>query len=163
MFIKKYNVALRKQNKQVFWEQADEKYAVYNLDTIRTQKDSSAFIELKDGTKLQIEEDSLIIIDYTDDSVTVDVAHGSLSAKKNKKDTSDSQLKIKSAEQTISLNDGELQIQKKLGQKKIEIAVNRGNVQLSSADGQEKGNQGKSTRTGSIFSLNGMLLFINSN
>ena len=63
MFIKKYNVALRKQNKQVFWEQADEKYAVYNLDTIRTQKDSSAFIELKDGTKLQIEEDSLIIID----------------------------------------------------------------------------------------------------
>ncbi len=139
--VMKKNIALRKQNAQVFWEDVSEQFPLYSLDTIRTGKDSAAFISLKDGTELDVEENTLVVINVSRQGGTINIGAGKLRARRSLKKALGSKigkLAIESGEQRITLGDGDLQIDKSSKDAKLNVSVSRGEVELRTALGDVK-------------------------
>ena len=76
----KKEVAQRKYQSQVIWEDLDRDAPVYNNDTIRTADLSEAVISLADGTKINMDENSLILLEMSGKGINIDFSSGSISA-----------------------------------------------------------------------------------
>ena len=63
----KHRTAQRKFNDRVVWERIKQSADVYNEDTIRTAAMAEAVLTLKDGTVVNLSENSMIQIHYTED------------------------------------------------------------------------------------------------
>ncbi len=161
VLIVKKNIALRKQNKQVFWESVENIYPLYSLDTIRTGESSSALIKLKDGTQLDLAENTLIIIDFSskEKGGKVNVGQGSLRARRTELFKPDAnrdgaivagavssqrdgalvpQLKIETGGQTITVGNADVLLEKKKNQKTVNLTVNQGELTVASPSGPAK-------------------------
>ena len=162
VLIIKRNVTQRKQNKEVFWENVKDSYPLYNRDTIRTGNNSSALIKLKDGTQLDLEENTLIVVDFLPNAAgsSIDVGQGSLRARRalpsdGKEGTAGvagvaagqasgaqagvvSTLQIRASGQTINVGNADIHLQQKQGQKSVNLTVNRGKLKIASASGGTK-------------------------
>lgn len=137
--IQKIRVAERKSGDEVIWEEVNNKSPVYNGDSIRTAKNSLAQLKLDDGTDLDLEQDSLIVLSMDEDGMNVNFAHGSLSAKRSETSgaggTEGSKLKIKSGDKVVKIDKSDVSIAG--GEdKKFTAMVTKGTAEITA--GKEK-------------------------
>jgi hypothetical protein len=87
----KKKVAERKYTQQVIWEKVENNTPVYNFDSIRTEAGSLAVINLNDGTAIELEEETMVVLQQSQEGLDIDFEQGAISAS-----TSNSNLNIKS-------------------------------------------------------------------
>jgi len=74
----RYRVAQRRYASRVVWEDVEQKENVYNQDSIRTDDRSEATVTLGDGTKIELDPQSMIVLHISDKENSVEVAQGSV-------------------------------------------------------------------------------------
>src|SRR4051812_22913726 len=72
------NNVKRQLGNDVMWNSIERKETVYNKDSIRTAKDSGVGVRLTDGTVIEIGENSLIVLDKTQQNLSVNFKAGDL-------------------------------------------------------------------------------------
>lgn len=99
----------RKYADRVVWEGMETSFPLYNRDSIRTGDLSDAEITLSDGTKLEIDENSLIVLNITKEEKEIDFAYGTLSANSSSNNSGDA-IKIKSGETVVALDKSDISL-----------------------------------------------------
>ncbi len=75
----KYRTAQRKLNGRVIWDRLRQESPVYDGDTLRTAEQSEAMIHLKDGNVLNMDENTMIQIFYTETGAALVTNGGTIS------------------------------------------------------------------------------------
>ncbi len=125
----KREVAQRKYASQVIWEDLEQSTPVYNFDTVRTAENSEARINLN-GTYINLDENSLILLSLTKEGINIDFAHGSISA--NRGDTREGEpgkINIKSSDAVVSLEKGDVKLSK-TENKELDVTVTDGKADI---------------------------------
>lgn len=112
----KYRVAQIKSLNRMIWEDAEQMLPIYNMDSIRTDELSEAIITLNNGIKIELDPDSMFILNIQNQKLTLDLKKGNFLVSGNT--NQDSEIKYKNLK--VKLNDGEL----KLSEKNSDIEVN---------------------------------------
>lgn len=126
----------RKYDSDVIWEKIDSGLIIRNKDTIRSGDFSDAVLTLKDKTKININENSMIYLDISEGDINLNFAYGSMSLAKKDDGTSSTTLKIKSGENTVEVKNSELTLEKK-DKEELAFQVNQGTAKLKNGT-QEK-------------------------
>jgi len=79
----KRQMAQRKYLAQVVWEDIEQNFPVYNNDSIRTAGESEAVIHLSDGTDINIDENSMIMLSTGENAININFEHGTISANRS--------------------------------------------------------------------------------
>ncbi len=133
----KNNIVQRKPANAVVWVSVDSKSPLYNKDSIRTDDGSDAVIRLQNGTSLELDANSLIFLNITQNETNVDFAYGSLSAKTVGDQTGKGKLSIKSKDKNITIGDnGNLKLSKG-DTDDLKVQVTAGTARIS-ADGKDQ-------------------------
>lgn len=74
----RYKKAERKYKKQVIWEGIDQHEPVYNYDSIRTVEGATARIRLSDGSVIDLEENTLVLLSMKGKAVNIGFEKGNL-------------------------------------------------------------------------------------
>jgi hypothetical protein len=120
----------RKYDGEVVWESIPTETQIKNKDTIRTDKLSEAVLTLEDGTKIQIGENSMILVDFSDKKWNLNFAYGTLSAVKS--ESGESALSIQSGNNKIEVGSGELSINR-VGED-LEVNLSSGAAKIKTGD-----------------------------
>ena len=149
MVIMKRNQALRKFSNQIFWEKISNQLPIYNMDTIRTGNKSDTLLLLEDGTELDIGENTIIIIDYSEEQGNLQIEAGSVQLKQVK---GGKKLSLLSGEKEITVEEGELQLTVDKNSKELELNVNKGtaNVIVGGKEEQIRKNEKLRIRKGNV-------------
>jgi hypothetical protein len=129
----KEKVAQRKFDDRVVWADINQNEDVTNKDTIRTTSESSAIITLNNGMEIELEENSMILLDFSDKSVNVNFAYGSIATKSNNAKGANQDITIKSGEKSIDLKNGEIKLSLS-DQKDLQLTVEKGEATLKTKD-----------------------------
>lgn len=130
----KHKTAQRKFDNQVIWDELETETTLYNKDTIRTAELSEAVITLKDGTKIQLDESSMIILNITDKSANIDFAYGSVQAKREGAAEGDqaAALNIRTQDnKVISIQNSDVKLSRQEGEE-LSLTVQRGRANVAS-------------------------------
>ena len=71
-------IAQRKNSQTVIWENVEQEEKVKNFDSIRTDDRAEAVITLLDGTKIELDPFSMIVLNISKKSSKIDLQRGSL-------------------------------------------------------------------------------------
>jgi hypothetical protein len=128
----KREVAQRKYQSQVVWEGIDQNYPVYNNDSIRTSDLSEAVIHLLDGTDINIEENSMIMLSTLADAININFEQGSISANRSGVSGTDiASINIKSQDATVSIDKSNIQLTQ-LDNQELDLTVSDGTAKVKS-------------------------------
>ncbi len=78
----KKRVSQRKYGTQVIWEEIEQNAPVYVNDSIRTAERSEAVVKLKDGTSLELDENSMIVLAKSEGAININFAQGAMFARR---------------------------------------------------------------------------------
>ena len=67
----KYKVAQRKFPSRMIWEDVEQMLPIYNKDSIRTDVLSEAIVTLNNGVKIELDPDSMFVLNIHDKTVDV--------------------------------------------------------------------------------------------
>ncbi len=129
----KRNVAQRKFDSQVVWEDMENEIPLYNRDSIRTADLSEAEIALNDGTKISLDANSMIILNISQGEANIEFKNGSISASST---GGGAGVSISSGNNTVRIADSDVKLSGDRGQS-TNIEVRRGQASVS-ANGQEQ-------------------------
>lgn len=131
----KHKTIERKFDSDVIWDKIESGLSIRNKDTIRSGDFSDAVLTLKDNTQININENSMIYIDVSDDNVNLNFAYGSLSLAQGKNGNSNlsKAIKINSGKTVLELKNTNIAIEKK-GKEEINFHVKEGNVKLTNGN-----------------------------
>jgi len=132
----KQKTVQRKYTGQVIWEELEQKVKVQNRDSIRTAANSDAEITLNDGTKIQLDENSMIVLNLSEDKANINFAYGSVQAKQSK--TAKTALTLKTGDKTISIKDSDIKLSKTKKQEDVAVTVQRGSAEVKSGNQTQK-------------------------
>ncbi len=128
----KREVAQRKYQSQVVWEAIDQNFPVYNNDSIRTSDLSEAVIHLSDGTDINIEENSMIMLSTQENAININFEQGSISANRTGVQGADiAAINIKSQDATVSIDKSNIQLTQ-LENKELDLTVSNGTAKVKS-------------------------------
>ncbi|XDD47000.1 FecR domain-containing protein [Leptospira sp. WS39.C2] len=119
----KNNIVQRKFEDEVIWEKLENNSPLINKDTIRSEAFSDAIIRLKDGTEINIDENSMFNLDLRGEDPNLEFSEGSLQVKKN--DSNSNQIKITSSGSEINVDSGNVKIEKAKDQE-LSLFVEKG-------------------------------------
>ncbi|MCP4135569.1 MAG: FecR domain-containing protein [bacterium] len=156
----KNNVVRRKYTNQVIWEELFKSAPLHNRDTIYTGTVSDAKLILKDGTVIEVGEDSLIIMDIEDEEVRIKLESGTIQAIKGKNTGTDTVINITHGDKKIVLVDGELKVSKSAG-KDLALSVQNGEASVDIAGQVQSVKAGQDavlTQKGAAISITPVLL-----
>ncbi|EOQ88772.1 sigma factor regulatory protein, FecR/PupR family [Leptospira yanagawae serovar Saopaulo str. Sao Paulo = ATCC 700523] len=136
----KNNIVQRKFEDEVIWEKLENNSPLINKDTIRSEAFSDAIIRLKDGTEINIDENSMFNLDLTGDEPNLEFSEGSLEVKKN--DSNANQIKITSSGNEINVDSGNVKIQKAKDQE-LSLFVEKGKTTVKQNGKTVSVDQGK--------------------
>lgn len=127
----------RKFDLQVIWDDVESGVEIRNRDTIRTGDYSDAVLTLMDDTKISINENSMIYLDFSD-SNTINFSYGSMSLiNKGKGGSSNSEsLKITTGDKVLEVGNSEIALEKK-GKEELKLEVKEGKAKIIS-NGKEQ-------------------------
>ncbi|MFW6364994.1 MAG: FecR domain-containing protein [Spirochaetota bacterium] len=128
----KKRIAERKYTQQVIWERLRNNSPVYNFDAIRTDTGSLAVINMDDGTSLELDEETMVILQKSQRGLDIDFEQGGISAKTS--ESSSGKLNIKSGDTSVALASGGLNMAK-TGEEELNVNVESGSAELT-ASGQ---------------------------
>jgi outer membrane protein assembly factor BamB len=133
----KKEVAQRKYQTQVVWEDVEQNFPVYNNDAIRTSDLSEAVIHLNDGTEINIDENTMIVLAALENAININFEHGSISASRGAGATGADiyAVNIKSLNTTVSIDKGNIQLSQSGGQG-LDLKVSDGEAKVLSGDAE---------------------------
>lgn len=105
----KQKTVQRKYSDRSVWETVENNFPVYNRDTIRTASMSDAVITLKDGTTIELDENTLIVLNIREDKQEIDFSFGNIRANTM---VGSSGLTIRSGENVVNLKESKASINK---------------------------------------------------
>lgn len=128
----KREVAQRKYQAQVVWEGIEQNFPVFNNDSIRTSEMSEAVIHLLDGTDINIEENSMIMLSTLENAININFEQGSISANRSGVSGTDiAAINIKSQDATVSIDKSNIQLTQ-LDNKELDLTVSDGTAKVKS-------------------------------
>lgn len=132
----KREVAQRKYQGQVVWEAVKQSYPVYNNDSIRTSDNSEAVINLCDGTDINVDENSMIMLSTLDGGININFAHGSISANRQNVtgDAAIAAITIRAMDATVSIYRSNIQLSQ-LENRELDLTVSEGSASVKTASG----------------------------
>ncbi len=136
----KRNISQRKYRNQVIWEALENRSPVYNNDTIRTGDLSEAVITLNSKATIELDQNSMIVLSFTEEKASINFEYGSINAKKAEgKEGDDQTLQIQSKDKIISLEDNGSDIALNKSEKgELDVVVNKGEAKISTEKGEEQ-------------------------
>lgn len=114
------------------WEEIEKDSEIYNYDAIRTMDYSAAVIKLKNGTSIELTENTMLIVVLDDSGVSINFDRGGISASTG----GDGLVRLNSSDASISLTDGDISVNR--GDSGMDIQVKSGNAEVS-ASGEKIG------------------------
>jgi hypothetical protein len=132
----------RKFDGEVVWETIPTETEIKNRDTIRTVNMADATLTLEDGTEIQIGENSMILVDFSDKKWNLNFAYGSVGAKKGSNDG----LNIVSGDSSIEVGSGELSLNKSGDD--LSINITKGDSKLKIGDEEKTISQDQTATVG---------------
>lgn len=128
----KREVAQRKYQAQVVWESIEQNFPVFNNDSIRTSDLSEAVIHLLDGTDINVDENSMIMLSTLEGGININFDHGSISANRSGVQGADiAAINIKSQDATVSIDKSNIQLTQ-LENKELDLTVSDGTAKVKS-------------------------------
>lgn len=128
------NTVQRKFNKEVLWDEVALETPLYKRDSVRTAEGSEAKIIFEDGTEVALSENSLIVLDRSNDKVALEFLKGNVFAKGGSKAGS---VEIQTSKGKVTVaggaEQGELSL--KGGASGVELTVEKGSAQVQTATG----------------------------
>ncbi len=107
----KNRVAQRKFAARSLWGDLDTDAIVYNRDTIRTEDLSEAVIELNDGTRIEMDENSMIVLNISKEQADINFAYGAIQAKRSTaREGAELDLQISAQDKVIKSSDGDVKL-----------------------------------------------------
>lgn len=145
----KNNIVQRKFEDEVIWEKLENNSPLTNKDTIRSEAFSDALIRLKDGTEINIDENSMFNLDLTGEEPNLEFTQGSLEVKKN--DSQPNNIKITSSGSEINVDSGNVKIERSK-ERELSLFVEKGKTTVKQKDGKsvavEEGKKAEFKKTG---------------
>jgi hypothetical protein len=126
--------AERKYAEFVIWEDIAGNSPVFNYDSIRTFRDSAAYIHLKNGAEISLDEDTMIVLVADEKGVKISFDKGTVSAKNTASGAANISFNTKDV--SISVNKGELALKKT--ENDLDINVSSGDALVDSGKGEVK-------------------------
>ncbi|MCB1194095.1 MAG: FecR domain-containing protein [Leptospiraceae bacterium] len=96
----------RKPNGRVVWREIRQDMPIMNFDTIRTGELANAEIILSDGTKINMEENTMVLIELSKNSLDIDFVQGKISTERKSKNS----LNIHSHNRKITMQNGNISL-----------------------------------------------------
>lgn len=131
----KNKTVLRKYNDAVVWDLIESRTEVKNRDTIRTEGLSDAILTLNDGTKINISENSMILLDISDKNININFAYGSFEAAREASSSGEIKMNITAGDKTVEVSKGDIKLDKT--KTELNIKVDQGEAKLTS-NGKEE-------------------------
>ncbi len=132
----KKRIAERKFTSQVLWSGIDNDSPVYNYDTIRTDEDSLAVVNLNDGTEVELNQNTLVVLSMREKFLDISLESGALAAKKGysgSEQKDESEVRISSGDSDVSIADGELLVTRDR-EEGIKVDVTSGSASVKVGD-----------------------------
>ncbi len=107
--IYKNNIVQRKGKHQRIWSQLISSSPLYDRDIIRADRLSNARINLKDGTRIQVDENSMFRLEFSGRQAELSFERGSIRIEQDRKGASG--LVVKSGGKEIELSKSSVQIE----------------------------------------------------
>lgn len=117
--------ASRKYSESVVWEEIAAESPIYNYDSVRTLEYSSAVLSLKDGTRIELDEKTMLVVMLSAKGVDINFDRGGVSAKSG---TGDKLITLNSRDATIALNSGDISVNS--SDKGTDIALAAGSAKV---------------------------------
>lgn len=133
----------RKFDNQVVWETIPTQTEIKNRDTIRTVAMADAILTLEDGTQIQIGENSMILVDFSDKKYNLNFAYGTVGAKRDEK-SGDTVINIQSGDSQIQVGKGELSLEK--SGEELSVNVSKGEAKIRSGDKEQTVSQDQTAK-----------------
>lgn len=131
----KTKTVLRKFNDQVVWDAIESSSEVKNRDTIRTEGLSDAVLTLNDGTKINISENSMILLDISDKNINVNFAYGSFEAAREGAGNNDVKMNITAGDKVVEVGKGDIKLDKTKDE--LNVKVGEGEAKITANGKQE--------------------------
>lgn len=120
--------ASRRYSENVIWEEIEQESEVFNYDAIRTQEYSSATVSLKDGTKIELDQNTLLVVMLSDKGVNINFDKGGVSAQSGA--GAKIPVTLQSKDATIALDQGNVSVSS--SDAGMSIYVNAGSAKVAS-------------------------------
>ncbi len=124
--------ASRRYTDSVIWEEIAQESDIYNYDAIRTMEYSSAVLTLKDGTKIELDQNTMLVVIMNDKVVNINFDQGGVTAQNAS--GSQSSITLNSKDASISLDKGNISVNS--DESGMNIHLNSGAAKVS-AGGKE--------------------------
>ncbi len=129
----KKRVAQRKYGSQVIWEDVEQKAVVYNNDSIRTSDLSEAVINLSDGTSIELDENSMILLAEGAGAININFTQGTMYAKRGDlAGKSLSKVNIISKDATVSIEKSDVKLSK-IENRELNLSVSKGTARIKTS------------------------------
>ena len=126
----KNNVAQRKYSAQVVWNELQQGVDVYNFDTIRTDENSEATIELEDGTHIEMDQNSMIVLSLSENTAKIKFRGGSVRAHKTDEEKSEVAVSIDAGDKTITADkNGDIKLSGK-DEESVTVTLKKGEAEI---------------------------------
>lgn len=122
------NEVQRKEVKRVIWEVISRNEELYPGEAIRTMDKAEASIQLKSGTRIHLEPDSLVVLEQNENGLALDFLRGNLFVQAQSTGTADN-LSLKTNAGEIKLNSAELSMSKDASGQ-VALEVHKGQAEL---------------------------------
>jgi len=123
--------ASRRYNDSVIWEEIAQESEIYNYDAIRTMEYSSAILTLKDGTKIELDQNTMLVVIMSDKALNINFDQGGVTAQNG---SGGSGITLNSKDASISLSNGDISVNS--DDKGMNIQLNSGTAKVA-AGGKE--------------------------
>ncbi|MBP7735664.1 MAG: FecR domain-containing protein [Spirochaetes bacterium] len=137
----KQRSAERRFAEEVLWETIERNSKVYNCDYLRTTEDSGAVVRLKDNSNIEIGENTLILVCYSDQGVQIGLDQGSIAARRT---SGSREMKITSGNASVKIKKGVLSMNK--SKEGIDLSVSSGKADLTVEGKKEEVDSGSAAR-----------------
>jgi hypothetical protein len=125
------NEVQKKQKGRVIWKRVDEDEPLYSGEHVRTTSEAEAKIRFNSGVEVDLDPDSVVVIEEMGDKATLDFIQGNIYVKGGDQPGS---LALKSGNASIDVSNADLAMGKQGSA--VNVQVSRGTAQLT-ADGKQ--------------------------
>lgn len=132
----KINSIQRKFDSAVVWHSISSNAPLKNRDTIKTYPESDAIIKLKDGTEIQVDENSMIFLDLQGSTPNINFEGGSIQINNSKSGKKDQEIVVKTKNQTLTLTGSDAKIDS--SGKNINVSMEKGSAIIKGKDGKSQ-------------------------
>lgn len=130
----RYRIAQRKFPSTVLWTSIEQNAPIYENDWIRTDNLSEATIFLEDGVRIDLDQNTMIVLQKTEEAMEVDILEGSTLIQKSK-ESFPPPLFIRSGQRKVAFETGDLRFSK--SGNSLHVGGNNGESYIL-ADGEQR-------------------------